>query len=62
MREKEVSCIKPVEETPLRNEEHAQVRENDVLEKRSHSSILSIMYQGETSISPQISTRGFTTK
>ena len=34
MREKEVSCIKPVEETPLQNEEHAQVTENDVVEKR----------------------------
>jgi hypothetical protein len=36
MREKEVSCIKPVEEAPLRNEEHARVTENDVVEKRDH--------------------------
>ena len=34
MREKEVSCIKAVEEAPLQNEEHARVTENDVLEKK----------------------------
>ena len=34
MREKEVSRIKPVDEAPLRNEEHARVRVKDEANKR----------------------------